>query len=122
MKLLPELAESIHDRAAMVLIVVGKELDARLFMAEHWGETVPRGARIVADAERSLMEQYRVRGAPYAVVVDEAGRVAAKGTAVTLDEYGYLLARADGALEPASGGEPGLQHRQPAPAGTGASA
>jgi peroxiredoxin len=78
----------------LVLVVSGKPLDARLFLATFRREIGFPHVPALADPDSKLTQQYNARAVPYVVVVDEDGRIGAQG-AVPLDQLGSLFHQAD---------------------------
>jgi hypothetical protein len=78
----------------VVLIVTANELQTKLHVAAYRGEENFPNTMVLADSEQDLMEQYKVAAVPYTVVVDEDGRIGAKGAGFTLGEMGALLSQA----------------------------
>jgi hypothetical protein len=88
---------SLHSREnlELVLVVRGKALETKLFLAEfRRAERFP-DVLVLPDADRALMDQYKVVAVPYAVVVDEDRRVGAKGTGTSPGEIEALIAHAE---------------------------
>jgi hypothetical protein len=99
--------------ADVVLVVRAREAIARLFVAEGLRLTDKPHFPVFADRDGLLAAQYNVVVAPFVVVLDAAGRVAARGAAITLSELDQLLSQADSTSvalhDPATAVEPG-QH------------
>ncbi len=113
MRLVPLLSEAV-DEFELVLIVGSSETDSRMFLEEHRRKDAFPGVHVVADPSGRLMAEYKVAAVPYVVVVDEAGRIGARGGGVTSGELGGLIAQAD-RLRRIRSGETGAEDQAPGP-------
>lgn len=83
------------EQTELLLVVGGSALDARLYMAEHHREERFPSVPVLCDRDYGLMEKYKVSAVPYVVVVDEDGRVGAKGSPLASAEIAMLLRQSD---------------------------
>ncbi len=83
------------DEAEVVLVVRAGELKTKLYVSEYGRDELFRQVPVIADPDGRVSADYKVVVAPYTVIVDAAGRVGAKGSALTGGEIWMLMNQAD---------------------------
>jgi methylamine dehydrogenase accessory protein MauD len=89
MSVIPAIVASVN--CELILVLDSNVLNARLFLEEHWRDAPMPTFPVVADHKNELGGRYRVVGVPYAVVIDEDGRIGAHSAATTLADVHVLL-------------------------------
>jgi hypothetical protein len=81
---------SIED-TELILVFGASPLRAKLYLSEFLRESTVPSMLVATDETQDLKDQYKAVAVPYAVVVDEDGRIGAKGSVVTFAEIGQLI-------------------------------
>ncbi len=70
-------------------------METKLFLAQYGREKRFPELWALADRDHKLMDHYKVVAVPYAVVVDEDGRVGAKGAGFSSSHVAALISQAE---------------------------
>jgi len=89
--------QTYHDweEVDLVLVLSTDSTRAELYLLEYIRGEKAQQIVVIADSSRRLNNQYKITSVPFAVIVDEDGRIGAQGTVITLAEIGHLIGRAN---------------------------
>lgn len=79
----------------LVVAVTANKTRAELFAMEFWRGNKPEHFAVLPDRHKDNYNNYQVSLVPYAVVVDEDGRIGAKGSAVGFAEVAHMIQQAE---------------------------